>query len=605
VQGSGDGQFNLPCAVAVDAGGNVYVADRANNTIQKFSAEGAFLTKWGSQCCGNGSLSGPWGVAVDADANVYVADLGNARIQKFTNNGTYITQWGTFGSGNGQFEYPLGIAVDASGNVYVADESDRVQKFAGDGTFIATFGAQGSGDGQFGLAYGVAVDAIGNVYVVDNGHHRVEKFSATGSYLTQWGTPGSGDGQFNYPTGVAVDAHGNIYVADTSNNRIQVFGPAGLDVVTSVMGRGFVTRSPNFAQCPPGTSLTLTAVPLPGARFVGWTGDTTIAMDSFTVTVWRALSYLATFERDPATAPHLVAVTDTPGDQGSFVTVRWQPSPIDTGSVPGFLCCYEIQRRNLSPAVTPWAVVDTVGATSLAGYTHNVSTPADSTLLDPAVFGYRVIALANADTSQWVSNEVNGYSVDNLAPPAPVTVGGSIASGFANLVWSGVSATDLSGYHIFRGPTQSVPTDAAHLVGTTTTPTFNDSPGFFAYYRVTAFDIHGNDSPGTLFVPFNPAGVPDRPAPKVLSIGDPSPSPMQRTMSMTLGLPHVMGATVDVLDSQGRLVRRLCAGEQPAGWLRLSWDARDAKGRQSAAAMYFVRVQTKEGRSVKRIVLLP
>jgi hypothetical protein len=293
------------------------------------------------------------------------------------------------------------------------------------------------------------------------------------------------------------------------------------------------------------------------------------------------------------------------GDQGSYVTVHWRASPIDTGTVPSWLRCYQIQRQQLSPPGLPWSVIDSVAAASLASYTHLVPTPADSTLSDPAVFRYRVIAQANGDTAQWVSNEADGYSVDNLAPPAPASVSGLIASGFASLSWPPVSAADFAGYHIFRGPDESIPTDVAHLVGTTTGTNFSDSPGYFVHYRVTAFDIHGNDSPGTLFVPFIPADVPGRPAPKVLSIGSPSPSPMARSMSMTLGLPRAMSATVDVLDAQGRLVRRLCGGEQPAGWVTLSWDARDASGRAAAAGMYFVRVQTPEGKNVKRLVLIP
>jgi hypothetical protein len=164
---------------------------------------------------------------------------------------------------------------------------------------------------------------------------------------------------------------------------------------------------------------------------------------------------------------------------------------------------------------------------------------------------------------------------------------------------------DFAGYHIFRGVEASPPTDSAHLVGTTTATTFNDAPGFFAHYKVTAFDVHGNDSPGALFVPFNPADVPGKPAPRVVVVGSPSPSPMARNMSMTLGLPRAMSASVEVLDSQGRIVRRLCEGERSAGWLTLSWDARDAAGHAAAAGMYFVRVQTREGRSVRRVVLIP
>ena len=74
-------------------------------------------------------LNGPAGIGIDADDNVYVADQNNHRIQKFTANGEYVTQWGERGSGNGQFNMPWGLCV-ADGHVYVADwRNDRIQKF--------------------------------------------------------------------------------------------------------------------------------------------------------------------------------------------------------------------------------------------------------------------------------------------------------------------------------------------------------------------------------------------------------------------------------------------------------------------------------------------
>jgi tripartite motif-containing protein 71 len=69
-------------------------------------------------------------VAVDSSGNVYVSDLHNNRIQKFTSDGTFITKWGTEGSGNGQFRYPWGVALDSSGRVYLADDHNyRIQVF--------------------------------------------------------------------------------------------------------------------------------------------------------------------------------------------------------------------------------------------------------------------------------------------------------------------------------------------------------------------------------------------------------------------------------------------------------------------------------------------
>ncbi|MFH1897518.1 MAG: FlgD immunoglobulin-like domain containing protein [Candidatus Desantisbacteria bacterium] len=226
--GSGDGQFSYPFGVAVDATGNVFVADTSNNRIQKFASDGRFITKWGSSGSGDGQFSGPYGVVVDASGNVFVADRSNHRIQKFASDGTFVTKWGSCGSGDGQFSYPRGVAVDASGNVFVADVSNhRIQRFTPDGTFSTKWGSSGSGDGQFSQPLGVAVDASGNVFVVDFGNNRIQRFTPDGRFITKWGSEGSGDGQFSLPHGVAVDASGNVFVADYNNNRIQRFTPDG------------------------------------------------------------------------------------------------------------------------------------------------------------------------------------------------------------------------------------------------------------------------------------------------------------------------------------------------------------------------------------------
>src|SRR6266571_4521585 len=95
----------------------------------------SYLLQWGTPGSGDGQFNGPAGVAVDASGNVYVADYGNHRVQKFTDTGTFLTQWG------GQFNGPTGVAVDASGNVYVGDtgnggiHNNRIQKFTDTGVY--------------------------------------------------------------------------------------------------------------------------------------------------------------------------------------------------------------------------------------------------------------------------------------------------------------------------------------------------------------------------------------------------------------------------------------------------------------------------------------
>ena len=236
--GTGDGQCNNPSGVAVDSAGNVYMADSDNHRVQKFTSDGVFLTKWGTQGSGDGQFRWPIGVAMDSTGNVYVADMGVKRVQKFTSDGVFLTKWGTFGNGDGQFQSPYGIAVDSAGNIYVADKGNqRVQKFTSDGIFLTKWGTQGASDGQFNEPFGIAVDSAGDVYVADMGNRRIQKFTSDGVFLTKWGTQGAGDGQFDNPSGVAVDSAGDVYVADTFNHRIQKFEFAiGTYTITATAG---------------------------------------------------------------------------------------------------------------------------------------------------------------------------------------------------------------------------------------------------------------------------------------------------------------------------------------------------------------------------------
>ena len=199
--------------------------EQVNNRVQKFTSNGAYLTQWGSMGSGNGQFNAPFGIAIDAAGNVYVADSGNHRIQKFTSNGAYLTQWGGLGSGNGQFNGPRGVATDAGGNVYVAEQlNNRIQKFTSTGAYIARWGSTGSGNGQLNAPFGITVDAAGSLYVAELFNNRIQKFTSNGLYLTQGGGPGSGNGQFSNPIGVATDVAGNVFVCEAgSTHRVQKF----------------------------------------------------------------------------------------------------------------------------------------------------------------------------------------------------------------------------------------------------------------------------------------------------------------------------------------------------------------------------------------------
>jgi streptogramin lyase len=269
--------------IALDSSGDVYVSSKILNEIQVFTPDGAFLRSFGSTGSGNGQFNLPHAMAFDAADHLYVTENGNSRVQELDRFGNFIREWGTLGSGDGQFNFPQGIALDASGNVYVTDRNnDRVEKFDAKGKYLTQWNVAGN-------TAGVGVDAAGDVFVSNFSTPAVQVFTPDGSLQYSFGGMGSDNGDFNLAHGFAFDAHGGIWVADWSNGRVQQFasqtevsGDVTTQAALNIAKRGnFNITISNITGLASGDL----AAALSGAQFYLTVGGNLYAFDPTMVTI--------------------------------------------------------------------------------------------------------------------------------------------------------------------------------------------------------------------------------------------------------------------------------------------------------------------------------
>ena len=235
-----------------------------NNLITTVAGNGTGAYAGDGGAATNASLAYPQVVAVDAGGNLYIADTGNNCIRKVAANGLITTVAGNGAQGysgdggaatNASLNYPYGVAVDAAGNLFIADTyNNLIRKVAANGiigTVAGNGGATYAGDGgpatnaSLFYPYGVAVDAAGNLYIADTYNSCIRKAATNGIITTVAGNGlqgYSGDGGpaiiaiLDYPENVAVDAAGNLFIADCNNNCIRKVDTNG--IITTVAGNG-------------------------------------------------------------------------------------------------------------------------------------------------------------------------------------------------------------------------------------------------------------------------------------------------------------------------------------------------------------------------------
>ncbi len=335
--------------------------------------------------------------------------------------------------------------------------------------------------------------------------------------------------------------------------------------------------------------------------------------------------------------PAIASVKDVANDQGGQVKVSWYASPLD--SFPDYaIATYHVYRsvpaslvaqarrsgiaitsadeagrparpgallaRTVGTAATFWEYLADVPARHLPGYSYLAATESDSMAGSNPRTLFMVEARDATGSMWWFSDPDSGYSVDDLAPDMPAPFAGQYVGGTTTMNWGECTAADFAAFRLYRGHGADFVPSSETLLATTASTGYVDPAGAPFYYKLCALDIHGNASPFATLLPAGTVGVPGLGIPAELALSAPAPNPLRGSCAMRLALPRAAEVSLAVFDQQGRRVRVLLAGAQPAGEHAVTWDGRDDGGKLAPSGIYFVRAAVEDRTFTHRIAAL-
>jgi hypothetical protein len=638
----------VPWAVA-DGSGGAYVVwgeeiNKAGNALHGQHVSAAGDTLWGP---GGIVVSGPGqfvteaAVAPDGEGGLLVvwSDLGVPRVQRY--NALAEPAWGTDGVTVLENPQPAGwcdIMSDGQGGAIVVLQAG----YGGDGNVYAqridawgtirwsTTGLAVCEAAEDQTAPLLAGDGAGGIYVAwtdgrDGYYSDVYAQHVSASGLPLWAADGiqiSTSPDTDEMPAVLEDGAGGVIIAWQSG----VFGYADiwaqrLDAAGNSLwpaGGVLVSSAPSFQV---GARLASDGAGGAIAAWIDYRAEVSIDIYAQRIERNGFLGY---------PAPCLESIDDYPADQGGEVIVTWDPSYLDVWPGCG-VDYYSVWRRYPGPGVlafagsplpsftdeatlsallaSGWIYAGEVEAWQLDGYSYVVPSFGDSTADGVHYVECMVLAYNTALDDFWMSEVLEGYSVDNLAPGAPLGLAAEVEGADVSLRWtaSGYRDEDLHHYDIHRSDVSGFMPDPGTLVGTAPDTFYLDpDPGPMTwYYRVIAEDVHGNEGEPSNEASANPgAGVDGSPLPEALAILGTGPNPFSTSARIAFGVPETARITLAVFSVDGRLVATLIDDTVEAGRRQVSWPGTDDSGKPLPSGVYFVRLTAGASGSMHKVVLL-
>ncbi len=340
--------------------------------------------------------------------------------------------------------------------------------------------------------------------------------------------------------------------------------------------------------------------------------------------------------------PEIHSVLDVPGDEGGWVNIAWDASICDpTG---GEITHYTIWRALSTQAAMAmldggavlltgtkqtapetdrpvvrkellcgqtyyWELIDSHNAYYMEGYSKIVATAFDSSAATSDYHYFQVIAHTSDPMRFYVSAPDSGYSVDNLAPCPPLCLAGkqSYAPEGLTLTWNPNTEPDLDTYAIYRGLSGDFVPAPVNLIASPCDTIYFDGDWHWDggyYYKVSALDVHGNESPFALLSPEDVTGedVPETPRADFLSQN--FPNPFNPQTKIVFGIREAADVSLKIYDTSGRLVSVLVEEIREAGRYEEIWDGRSIGGRAVASGVYFYRLDAGAFAETKKMVLM-